>query len=353
MERPFLANVEDEAAQAKYVADRVLDHRETGIALRRQAVLFRTAHHSDLLEIELGRRNIPFVKYGGLKFLEAAHVKDLLAILRWAENPRDGVAAFRVLQLLPGIGPATARSVLAQLSEEAFAAGALAGISPPPAAAVLWPGLCRVIAHLRDSNTAWQGQIGLVRDWYQPLLDRLYDYPAARAGDLDQLEQIALGYASRGHFLTELTLDPPDASGAEAVRPLLDEDYLILSTIHSAKGQEWDTVFILNIVDGCIPSDMATGKQEQIDEERRLLYVAMTRAREHLFLVQPRRFYRTQQHRHGPGHVLAARSRFLPDEIIGLFTRVNGSATPPTADPCPARPAPRIDVSVRLREMWR
>ena len=353
MERPFLANVEDEAAQAKYVADRVLDHRETGIALRRQAVLFRTAHHSDLLEIELGRRNIPFVKYGGLKFLEAAHVKDLLAILRWAENPRDGVAAFRVLQLLPGIGPATARSVLAQLSEEAFAAGALAGISPPPAAAVLWPGLVRVIARLRDSNTAWQGQIGLVRDWYQPLLDRLYDYPAARAGDLDQLEQIALGYASRGHFLTELTLDPTDASGAEAGRPLLDEDYLILSTIHSAKGQEWDTVFILNIVDGCIPSDMATGKQEQIDEERRLLYVAMTRAREHLFLVQPRRFYRTQQHRHGPGHVLAARSRFLPDEIIGLFTRVNGSATPPTADPCPARPAPRIDVSVRLREMWR
>jgi DNA helicase-2/ATP-dependent DNA helicase PcrA len=353
MERPFLANVEDEAAQAKYVADRVLDHRETGIALRRQAVLFRTAHHSDLLEIELGRRNIPFVKYGGLKFLEAAHVKDLLAILRWAENPRDGVAAFRVLQLLPGIGPATARSVLAQLSEEAFAAGALARISPPPAAAVLWPGLVRVVARLRDSNTAWQGQIGIVRDWYQPLLDRLYDYPAARAGDLDQLEQIALGYASRGHFLTELTLDPPDASGAEAGRPLLDEDYLILSTIHSAKGQEWDTVFILNIVDGCIPSDMATGKQEQIDDERRLLYVAMTRAREHLFLVQPRRFYRTQQHRHGPGHVLAARSRFLPDEIIGLFTRVDSSAVPPTADPCPARPAPRIDVSVRLREMWR
>jgi DNA helicase II / ATP-dependent DNA helicase PcrA len=353
MERPFLANVEDEAAQAKYVADGVLDHRETGIALRRQAVLFRAAHHSDLLEIELGRRNIPFVKYGGLKFLEAAHVKDLLAILRWAENPRDGVAAFRVLQLLPGIGPATARSVLAQLSEEAFAAGALARISPPPAAAMLWPGLVRVIARLRDSNTAWQGQIGLVRDWYQPLLDRLYDYPAARAGDLDQLEQIALGYASRGYFLTELTLDPPDASGAEAGPPLLDEDYLILSTIHSAKGQEWDTVFILNIVDGCIPSDMATGKQEQIDEERRLLYVAMTRAREHLFLVQPRRFYRTQQHRHGPGHVLAARSRFLPDEIIGLFTRVNGSAAPPTADPCPARPAPRIDVSVRLREMWR
>jgi UvrD-like helicase family protein len=231
-ERPFLATVEDEAAQARYVADSVLDHREAGIALRRQAVLFRTAHHSDLLEIELGRRNLPFVKYGGLKFLEAAHVKDVLAILRWAENPRDSVAAFRALQLLPGIGPAIARAVLIQQSDEAFAVDALARFSPPAAAAVFWPGLCRVIARLRDANTLWHGQIGLVRDWYQPLLERLYDYWASRAGDLDQLEQIASGYASRERFLTELTLDPPDASGAEAARPLLDEDYLILSTIH-------------------------------------------------------------------------------------------------------------------------
>jgi DNA helicase-2/ATP-dependent DNA helicase PcrA len=352
-ERPFLANVEDEAGQARYVADSVLDYREAGIALRRQAVLFRTAHHSGLLEIELGRRNIPFVKYGGLKFLEAAHVKDVLAILRWAENPRDGVAAFRALQLLPGIGPATARAVLIQLSEEAFAAGALARFSPPAAATVFWPGLCRVIARLRDTNTPWHGQIGLVRDWYQPLLDRLYDYSASRAGDLDQLEQIASDYANRERFLTELTLDPPDASGAEAGRPLLDEDYLILSTIHSAKGQEWDTVFILNLVDGCIPSDMATGKPEQIDEERRLLYVAMTRAREHLHLVQPRRFYRTQQHRLGRGHILAPRSRFLADEILGLFTRVGGSPPSSVADGHAAGPASRVDISIRLREMWR
>jgi DNA helicase-2/ATP-dependent DNA helicase PcrA len=352
-ERPFLVTVEDEAAQARYVADSVLDHREAGIALRRQAVLFRTAHHSDLLEIELGRRNIPFVKYGGLKFLEAAHVKDVLAILRWAENPRDSVAAFRALQLLPGIGPAIARAVLMQQSEEAFAVDVLARFLPPAAAAVFWPGLCRVIARLRDANTPWQGQVGLVRDWYQPLLERLYDYWASRAGDLDQLEQIASGYASRKRFLTELTLDPPDASGAEAGRPLLDEDYLILSTIHSAKGQEWDTVFILNLVDGCIPSDMATGRPEQIDEERRLLYVAMTRAREHLYLVQPRRFYRTQQHRHGRGHVLAPRSRFLPEEILALFARVVGWPPSPTAYGHPAAPIPRVDISIRLREMWR
>ena len=216
-----------------------------------------------------------------------------------------------------------------------------------------WPGLCRVIARLRDTNTPWRGQIGLVRDWYQPLLERLYDYPASRAGDLDQLEQIASGYASRERFLTELTLEPPDASGAEAGPPQLDEDHLILSTIHSAKGQEWDTVFILNLVDGCIPSDMATGKPEQIDEERRLLYVAMTRAREHLHLVQPRHFYRTQQHRHGRGHVLAPRSRFLPDEILGLFTRVDDSPPASTAGGHPAGPTLRVDISVRLREMWR
>ena len=353
LERPFLANVEDEAAQAKYVADSVLQHREAGIALRRQAVLFRTAHHSDLLEIELGGRNIPFIKYGGLRFLEAAHIKDVLAILRWAENPRDAVAGLRVLQLLPGIDPATARGVLAQLSGKAFATGALARVSPPAAAAALWPGLCRVIARLRDTNSAWQGRIGLVRDWYQPLLDRLYDYPAARAGDLDQLEQIAFGYTSRERFLTELTLNSPDVSGAEAGGPLLDEDYLILSTIHSAKGQEWETVYILNLVDGCIPSDMATGKPEQIDEERRLLYVAMTRAREHLYLVQPRRFYRTQQHRHGRAHVLAPRSRFLPDEILGLFARVDGAPFSSTADRHPANPVPRVDISIRLREIWR
>src|SRR5215831_11950674 len=301
-ERPRLVHVADDVAQSGYVVERILENREAGIALKAQAVLFRASHHSASLEIELARRNIPFVKFGGLKFLEAAHVKDVLAIMRWAENPRDRVSGFRVAQLMPGIGPAVARAVLAQVSEEAFAADALARFSPPAAATALWLGFCGVIARLRDTNIGWQGQIGLVRDWYQPLLDRLYDYPAARAGDLDQLEQIAFGYASRERFLTELTLDPPDASGAEAGRPLLDEDYLILSTIHSAKGQEWDTVFILNLVDGCIPSDMATGKPEQIDEERRLLYVAMTRAREHLYLVQPRRFYRTQQHRHGHDH---------------------------------------------------
>jgi DNA helicase-2/ATP-dependent DNA helicase PcrA len=313
--------------------------------------LFRATHHSDLLEIELGRRNIPFVKYGGLKFLEAAHVKDVLAILRWAENPRDAVAGLRALQLHPGIGPATARNLIDRLSHDGFAATALARFTPPAAALVPWPGFCRMIERLRDVGTPWTGQVELVREWYQPQLERLYDYVAARAGDLDQLEQIAAGYVTRERFLTELTLDPPDASGAEAGRPELDEDYLILSTIHSAKGQEWDAVFVLNLVDGCIPSDMASGKPEQIDEERRLLYVAMTRAREHLHLLQPRRFYLTHQHRHGRGHVMAPRSRFLPDEVLGLFTR-RTAAPSCAADAMPSRLAAPVDIGARLRDMW-
>ena len=350
-ELPYLVSAEDEAAQASYVADHVLEHREAGIALNRQAVLFRAAHHSDLLEIELGRRNIPFIKYGGLKFLEAAHVKDVLAILRWAENPRDAVAGLRALQLHPGIGPATARDIIDRHSREGFATTALAHFTPPAAASVPWPEFCHVIERLRDAGTPWSGQIGLVREWYQPQLERLYDYAAARAGDLDQLEQIAVGYVTRERFLTELTLDPPAASGAEAGRPQLDEDYLILSTIHSAKGQEWDVVFVLNLVDGCIPSDMATGRPEQIDEERRLLYVAMTRAREHLHLLQPLRFYLTQQHRHGRAHVMAPRSRFLPEELLGLFTR-RTQAPHGAVDTMPSRPAASVDIRVRLRDMW-
>jgi DNA helicase-2/ATP-dependent DNA helicase PcrA len=172
-----------------------------------------------------------------------------------------------------------------------------------------------------------------------------------RAGDLDQLEQLSGSYESRERFLTELTLDPPGASADEAGDPRLDEDYLILSTIHSAKGQEWDVVFVLNVVDGCIPSDMATGRPEEIEEERRLLYVAMSRARDHLHLVQPLRFYVRQQHRHGDAHVFAPRSRFLPDAVLEHFDRQAYGATAVDEKP-DSRPAAGVDVAARLRTMW-
>src|SRR6266516_4256991 len=347
-QRPLLVTPRDEQAQADYVVERVLEHREAGIDLRRQAVLMRAAHHSDLLEVELGNRNIPFVKYGGLKFLEAAHVKDVLCVLRWAENPRDEVAAFRVLQLLPGVGPASARRLHDKLESAGCDFAVLSTLTVPTAARVDWPTFCELMCALRQA-AQWQGQLATVRQWYEPHLQRLYDAAHVRAADLEQLEQLAADHASRETFLTDLTLDPPNALGDEAGEPNLDEDYLILSTIHSAKGLEWDVVYMLNVVDGCIPSDMATATPEEIEEERRLLYVAMTRARDYLYILQPHRFY-TRGRPDGDNHVYAPRTRFIPDALLPLFERrAHGSGQTPDSLESPVA---RIDVQTRLREMW-
>ncbi len=351
-EKPHLVTVEDENAQVEYVVEHILAHREAGIALQRQAVLMRTAHHSDALEVELGRRNIPFVKFGGLKFLESAHVKDVMCALRWAENPSDALAAFRLVQLLPGIGPGHAGRVFEAHRQAGFDFGALPAARVPAAARSDWPELCRLMVDLHDAATDWSGQLGMVRRWYAPHLERSYDAAHVRAGDLEQLEQISASFPSRERFLSELTLDPPSATGDLAGPPHLDEDYLILSTIHSAKGQEWDAVFVLNAADGCIPSDMATGSPEQIEEERRLLYVAMTRARDHLHVIHPLRFYKRQQPRHGDTHMFAPRSRFVPDEIVDRFERVAyGPAVPSDASRGGAglRVTKAIDVGARAR----
>jgi DNA helicase-2/ATP-dependent DNA helicase PcrA len=348
--RPLLVSAADEDAQVDYVVTHVLQAREAGIPLKRQAVLFRAAHHSDALEIELSRRNVPFVKYGGLKFLEAAHVKDALCVLRWGENLRDRVAAFRVLQLLPGVGPGSAQRAADALAEWAFSIDAFARHTPPAAARSDWPSLCELLARLRG-DAAWLAQLGLVRRWYQPHLERIYDHAHVRAQDLDQLEQIAAHYPSRERFLSELTLDPPQATGDHAGPPLRDEDYLILSTIHSAKGQEWDHVFVLNAADGSIPSDMSTEHPEQIEEERRLLYVAMTRARDQLHIIHPLRFFVRQQRRYGDLHVYAPRTRFIPDAILDRFTRVSHGTTA-AADANDGATAATVDVGARLRAMW-
>ena len=345
-QRPRLVMVRDDLAQALHVATEVLANREAGIALRDQAALFRTASHSAALELELARRNIPYVKFGGLQFFEAAHVKDVLAVLRWAENPRDRVAAFRVLQLLPGVGPGIARRTLGAMAGKL---AALSGVKPPPAAAELWPRLAETVTSL--GTAPWPVQLGLVRAFYDPLLDELYDFAASRRADLDQLERLAATVPSRERFLTELTLDPPSAAGGPAGPPHKDEDYLILSTIHSAKGQEWKAVFVLNLVDGCIPSDMAADRPENIEEERRLLYVAMTRARDRLDLVQPERFYVTGQSRHGDRHVRAPRSRFLPNGILHHFEHVAvGAHHGDGLSPGP--PLPKVDIAASVKRMW-
>lgn len=351
--RPCYVTVDDLAGQAEYVATQILQRREAGVALQRQAVLFRNSSASDLLEIELGRRKIPFVKYGGLKFLEAAHVKDMLSILRWCDNPRNTLAAFRVLQLLPGMGPVNARKIVDLLEAQPGSFEGLKGFSPPQAMGVDYGKLSTLLRTLADPQRAWPGQLRQARDWYQPHLERIYEHVHTRVGDLDQLEQLSGQYPSRERFLTELTLDPPHAAGDLAGNPSLDEDYLVLSTVHSAKGMEWDTVFVLNVVDGSFPSEFATGRPELVDEERRLLYVAMTRARNELQLCAPLRFPLTQQPKSADGHVYGARSRFLTEKVLKTLEPLAFQSAKLAE---PAGPAdgqtPGLDVSARLKSMW-
>jgi DNA helicase II / ATP-dependent DNA helicase PcrA len=352
-QKPFLTTVADEAAQARFVAQQILGSREEGVALKNQAVLFRASHHSAQLEIELTRRNIPFVKYGGLKFLEAAHVKDVLSILRWCENPRDRVAGFRAVQLLPGIGPSTAAKILDQVEAEPYAIDVLYKIRVPKAAAQDWPAFAKLVEQMRQGKTTWPAEFELIQEWYAPHLDRIYDDAPLRTADVAQLGQIAAGYGCRERFLTELTLDPPDATSGRAGADLKDEDYTILSTIHSAKGQEWRIVRILNEVDGCIPSDRATGTPEEIEEERRLLYVAMTRAKDELDLIVPQRFFTHHQAKLGDRHVYASRSRFIPDSILGSF--VTRSWRDQTDDPIQVarKVGSSVDVAASLMRRWR
>jgi DNA helicase-2/ATP-dependent DNA helicase PcrA len=351
-QRPLMVTVGDESDQARYVAERILENREVGLALKSQAVLFRASHHAAMLEIELTRRNIPFVKFGGLKFLDAAHVKDMLACLRFAENPRDRVAGFRVIQLMPGFGPATAGRVVDAL-EAGDRGTALERFLPPAKSADDWHGFAELFDQLYRRVHGWPAELDAVRQWYEPHLDRVYEDASIRLADLDQLAEIATGYPSRQRFLTELTLDPPDAVSDEAGVPLLDEDYVILSTIHSAKGQEWKSVFVLNAVDGCMPSDLATGSTEEIEEERRLLYVAMTRARDQLDIVVPQRFYTHQQARNGDRHVHAGRSRFLPQQVMPRFEQRVWPGVRRDADGSAARQQAPIDVGARMRAMWK
>jgi DNA helicase-2/ATP-dependent DNA helicase PcrA len=303
--------------------------------------------------VELLRRKIPFIKYGGLQFLEAAHVKDLLAVLRWAENPRNTLAGFRALQLLPGMGPSNARRALDLLQEGGGSLAALANFDAPASARADMTAFTRLLLALADPQRPWQGQVRLVREWYQPHLERIYEHVHTRIGDLDQLEQLSANYSSRERFLTELTLDPPSASGDLSGTPHRDEDYLVLSTVHSAKGMEWDTVYVLNVVDGSFPSEFATGRTELIDEERRLLYVAMTRARNELQLCAPLKFPLAQQPKNGDAHVYGARSRFLTDKVLktmepAAFQSARLSEPAKLGDGS----ASTLDVSARLKAMW-
>ena len=348
---PRYVTVSDDQVQAEYVVARVLEAREGGVPLKRQAVLFRSSHHSDTLELELARRNIPYVKYGGLKFLEAAHVKDLLAVLRWADNPKNRIAAFRALQLLPGMGPSTAEQFVSRFEQSGHSWSCLKDFRAPAALEEAWAPFAALMAGLAKSEGPWQGQVGRTREWFEPHLERIYDSAHVRMGDLVQLERLAQQFATRDQFLAELALDPPAATGDNSGSPYLDEDCLVLSTVHSAKGQEWDSVYVLNVADGNFPSEFSTGRSDQIEEERRLLYVAMTRAKNDLHLIAPLKYYVTNQSKSGDRHVYGAKSRFMTAAVMAKFSPI----TWPEAQEQRQTSAPgkaRVNVAGRLRNMW-
>jgi DNA helicase-2/ATP-dependent DNA helicase PcrA len=325
--RPELIFCRDEAAQAAEVCERVLEAREQGMELREQAVLSRTSHDTDLLELELTRRRIPYIKYGGLRYLEAAHVKDLIALLRLADNPGDEISWFRVLQLLEGVGPATARR------------------ERLPAHARLPADV--VVAALRETSEETSAGVRAerLRDALAPLVETRYPDGALRMQDLEQLVAAARESSTElRHFVGELVLDPPQSSADLAGPPHLDEDYLVLSTIHSAKGLEWGAVHVLALYDGNFPADMSAGSKESVDEERRLLYVAMTRARRQLHLYFPVRYYhrpRGTDDAHGYGKP----SRFLTHEVQRLCEVVRPDEQPAQLG-APGDKPRRITVSV-------
>jgi DNA helicase-2/ATP-dependent DNA helicase PcrA len=326
-QRPVLTTCHDETAQADLVCDRVLEHRERGVPLREQAVLFRTGHHAAGVELELARRNIPFVKYGGLKFLEAAHVKDALSLLRILDNPHDELAWHRVLGLVEGIGPATTRKVLAALGDEPLLRFLDPdGVALPEAsaedAAALRATLADCRAHPVDPPPAVQ--LERLAAFLGPIIDRRYDGAQARRADLEELTALAAAFPDRSRMLAELTLDPPSSTSDLAGPPHLDDDWLVLSTIHSAKGGEWKVVHLIHASDGNLPSDMALGEPEGLEEERRLLYVAMTRARDALYVTYPQRYF---HRRHGldDAHTYGQPSRFLTGALAAFDRSVAGA----------------------------
>jgi len=350
--RPGLVTCRDEAEQTAWVVERVLDHREQGTLLREQSVLFRAQHHSMALEMELSRRHIPFRKYGGLRFVEMAHVKDLVSFLRLAENPRDAMAALRVLGLVPGIGPKTASTLLDRLVAAGGDFEAWVGAEVPEPARETWPEFVSLFRSLAGSSGDVPAQVHAVRCVYAPLLERRYDNVAARLADLEQIENLAGRARDRATLLTDLVIDPPSWTSELAGPPVLDEDWLVLSTMHSAKGLEFDVVYVIHAADGNVPSDMATGSAEEIEEERRLFYVACTRARHHLYVTHPLRYYKAGNPMTDV-YGYAQRSRFLSNEVVPTFVEVDASPESRTAaaeDPLDRTSTAHIRDG--LRKLW-
>jgi DNA helicase-2/ATP-dependent DNA helicase PcrA len=352
-EKPWLVTAKDEAQQTRFVVDRVLQLHEGGMPLREMAVLFRAGYMSADLEIELTNRKIPFEKWGGLKFLEAAHVKDVLAFLRVSDNPRDEVSWYRILMLMPGIGDATARGLMASMEERSWDPDAFTHLIAPPKAREAHRSLAQLLRQLRtvgsgsgdDGGARVASDIMAIRALYDSILKERYDRPEARLADLDQLRTIAAGYPSRGAFLAALALDPPSSTQDLAGGSESESDTLVLSTVHSAKGKEWKAVFLIWAVDGWFPSSRAVDDPDELEEERRLMYVALTRARDELAVVYPMQVYGS---RRGADYSIDQLSRFLDRGVRATMQRIvveePGDVPPPET---PAAPA--IDLRAIMR----
>jgi len=352
-EKPWLVTAKDEAQQTRFVVDRVLQLHEGGMPLREMAVLFRAGYMSADLEIELTNRKIPFEKWGGLKFLEAAHVKDVLAFLRVSDNPRDEVSWYRILMLMPGIGDATARGLMASMEERSWDPDAFTHLIAPPKAREAHKSLAQLLRQLRtvgsgsgdDGGARVASDIMAIRALYDSILKERYDRPEARLADLDQLRTIAAGYPSRGAFLAALALDPPSSTQDLAGGSESESDALILSTVHSAKGKEWKAVFLIWAVDGWFPSSRAVDDPDELEEERRLMYVALTRARDELAVVYPMQVYGS---RRGADYSIDQLSRFLDRGVRATMQRIvveePGDVPPPET-----LAAPAIDLRAIMR----
>ena len=347
---PELVLARDEGAQAGEVCERVLAAREEGMELRAQAVLFRTGHDSDLLELELTRRGIPFVKYGGLRYLDAAHVKDLIALMRLTDNRADELSWFRVLQLLDGVGPTRAGRILDALRPPAGGApdcelwpAALEHV--PEGSRLQATAVIDALRHAGDGSLLGAGaQVEALCEAIAPLIRLRYADGAVRVGDLEQLAAGAAGARDVRHFVSELVLDPPASSADFAGPPHLDEDYLVLSTVHSAKGLEWDAVHLISAYDGNFPADMSTANEEGVAEERRIFYVALTRARRRLHVYVPRRYYH-RPHGGDDAHGYGQASRFLTEHVQSLFS-ITRSSEPEARFEQAGQPRHRIEVSL-------
>ena len=363
---PRLLRCTDETDQSMRIADAILDARERGIDLQEQAVLYRAGYHGDALELELVRRDIPYVKYGGLKYLESAHIKDVLSLLRIVENPDDELAWHRVLQMMTGIGPGRSKRLLDELRVTKPHSDGLArfidGVGRFPGDAQrqveeLRAAFADCIEHASKASNpdAPEGASTQILDRLRPFCELTfptrYENSAARLADIDQLAATAQGYGSASRFLAELTLDPPERTGDFAGKPHLDDDWLTLSTIHSAKGLEWRSVYLLHAADGNIPSEMALGDDDGLAEELRLLYVALTRAKEELTVSFPLR-YHVHRFAKNDRHQYAQLSRFL-GPLQTLFE--DQTSEYPTLDMQVASLSTvgvSTDVSTMLESLW-